>query len=59
MAESTRDRIEGKLHQVTGDAKEKAGELLDNAEMASEGRDESLSRSIQKKIGEIKRVFGK
>jgi uncharacterized protein YjbJ (UPF0337 family) len=59
MTESTKDRIEGKLHQVTGDAKEKAGELLDNAEMASEGRDESLSRSIQKKIGEIKRVFGK
>jgi uncharacterized protein YjbJ (UPF0337 family) len=59
MAESTKDRIEGKLHQVTGDAKEKAGELLDNAEMAAEGRDESLAGSIQQKIGEIKKVFGK
>jgi hypothetical protein len=38
---------------------EKAGELLDNTEMAAEGRDESLSGSIQKKIGEIKKVFGK
>jgi uncharacterized protein YjbJ (UPF0337 family) len=59
MTQSTKDQIEGKLHQVTGDAKEKAGELLDNSEMAAEGRDESLSGSIQKKIGEIKKVFGK
>jgi uncharacterized protein YjbJ (UPF0337 family) len=58
MTESTKDQIEGKLHQVTGDAKEKAGELLDNPEMAPEGRNESASGFIQKKIGEIRKVFG-
>jgi uncharacterized protein YjbJ (UPF0337 family) len=59
MTQSTKDQIEGKLHKVAGDAKTKAGELLGDQKMAAEGRDESLTGSIQKKIGQIKKVFGK
>jgi uncharacterized protein YjbJ (UPF0337 family) len=57
MTQSGKDQVVGKLHEVTGDAKEKAGELLGNDELAQEGRDESLSGTIQKKIGQIKQVF--
>jgi len=59
MTQSTKDQIQGKLHKVTGDAKEKAGELLNDPKMADEGRDESIAGSIQNKIGQIKKVFGK
>ena len=59
MTQGTKDQVEGKLHQVTGDAKEKAGQLMNNPELAAEGRKEGRSGMIQKKIGEIKKVFGK
>jgi uncharacterized protein YjbJ (UPF0337 family) len=59
MTHSKQDELEGKLHQLKGDAKEKAGELLEDTKLEDEGRDESRSGAIQQKIGEIKKVFGK
>jgi uncharacterized protein YjbJ (UPF0337 family) len=58
MTQGTKDQIEGQLHQVKGDAKEKAGELLGDTELANEGKDENLSGKIQEKVGQIKKVFG-
>ena len=49
MTEGTKDQIEGKLHQVAGDAKEAAGKLLNKPELAAKGRDESLSGFIQRR----------
>jgi uncharacterized protein YjbJ (UPF0337 family) len=59
MKPSTTDQIKGKLHELKGKTKEKAGQLTNNPTLAAEGQDEKLSGKIQKKIGQIKAVFEK
>jgi uncharacterized protein YjbJ (UPF0337 family) len=59
MKPSTKDQIKGKLHEVKGRAKEKAGQVANNSNLASEGQDEKLSGKIQEKVGQIERVFEK
>ena len=59
MKPSTKDQIAGKLHEVKGDVKEKAGQATNNPNLAAEGQDEKLGGKIQKKIGQIEKVFEK
>lgn len=59
MKPSTQDQIAGKLHEVKGDVKEKAGQVTNNPNLAAEGQDEKLGGKIQKKIGQIEEVFEK
>jgi uncharacterized protein YjbJ (UPF0337 family) len=59
MKPSTKDRIKGKFHEVKGKAKEKAGQVTNNPDLESEGRSENLAGKVQKKLGQIKDVFGK
>ena len=47
------------MHEVKGTVKELAGELLNKPDLETEGRDEKNDGKIQKKIGQIKKVFGK
>ena len=59
MKPSTKDQIAGKLHEVKGDVKEKAGQVTNNPNLAAEGQDEKLGGKIQKKIGQVEKVFEK
>jgi uncharacterized protein YjbJ (UPF0337 family) len=59
MKPSTEDQIAGKLHEVKGDLKEKAGQVTNNPNLAAEGQDEKLGGKIQKKIGQVEKVFEK
>ena len=59
MKSSTKDKAEGKYHEVKGKIKEMAGELTDNPELEAEGASEKMSGKVQKKIGEVKEVFEK
>jgi uncharacterized protein YjbJ (UPF0337 family) len=59
MKPSTKDRIKGKFHEVKGKVKEKAGQLINNPDVESEGRSENLAGKIRKKIGQVKDVFEK
>ena len=59
MKPSTKDQIKGKFHEVKGKAKEKAGQVTNNPDLESEGRSENLAGKVQKKLGQIKDVFGK
>jgi uncharacterized protein YjbJ (UPF0337 family) len=58
MKSSTRDKAEGKLHEVKGKAKEVAGKLTDNPKVEAEGVGEKLVGKVQGKIGQIKKVLG-
>lgn len=58
MKPSTKDRVQGKYHEVKGGIKEKAGRANKNPRQEDEGTDEKVSGKIQKKIGEIEKVFG-
>ena len=59
MNQSTKDRVNGKIHELKGKAKEKAGQLAKNPNLVAEGTDEKIGGKLQKKIGQIERVFEK
>jgi len=59
MKESTKDKVEGKFHEVKGQVKEKIGRATDNPDLEAEGQVEKVSGKIQEKIGEVKKVLGK
>ena len=58
MKESTSDQIKGKQHELTGKLKEKLGKATNDPDLEAEGQTENLSGKVQKKVGEIKKVFG-
>ena len=59
MKPSTKDQVEGKLHEVKGAVKEKAGQVTNNPDLTAEGQAEKLAGKIQKKVGQIEKVFDK
>jgi len=59
MKDSTKDKIEGKVHEVKGAIKEKIGQQTGNTQTEAEGLDEKLSGKIQKKVGDVEKVFEK
>ncbi len=58
MKSSTRDKAEGKMHQVKGKIKETIGKAVGNDDLEAEGKGEKLGGKVQEKIGEVKKVFG-
>jgi uncharacterized protein YjbJ (UPF0337 family) len=59
MDDSTRDKVEGALHDVKGTVKEKVGRLTNNPSLEEEGTDEKVAGKIQKKVGDVEKVFEK
>ena len=59
MKESTKDQVQGKLHEAKGKIKEKAGQMTNNPNLEAEGTDEKVGGTIQNKVGQIKKVFEK
>jgi len=57
MKTSTKDQIEGKVHEVKGTVKEKVGELTGNTELEDKGQAEKLGGKVQKKVGQIEKVL--
>ena len=59
MKPSTNDQIQGKLHELKGAAKEKAGKLTKHPDLTAEGQTEKIAGKIQKKIGQVEAVLEK
>lgn len=59
MADSTKDKIEGTVHDVKGKIKEKIGQATNNPDLEDEGTGEKIGGKIQKKIGDVEKVFEK
>jgi uncharacterized protein YjbJ (UPF0337 family) len=59
MKASTADQVKGKFHEVKGDLKARAAKAAGNPEQEAEGRDEKLAGQVQKKVGQIEKVFEK
>ena len=58
MKRSTRDRAEGKLHEVKGTLKEQAGKLSVIPELEAEGKDEKRFGKVQQVIGKVEKALG-
>jgi uncharacterized protein YjbJ (UPF0337 family) len=59
MKDSTNDKIDGTIHDTKGAVKEKVGHATNNPELEDEGTDEKVAGKIQKKVGDIEKVFEK
>lgn len=59
MKSSTRDKAEGKFHQMKGKVKEVAGDLTDNLKLEAEGAGEKIAGLAQEKMGQVKKAWGK
>jgi uncharacterized protein YjbJ (UPF0337 family) len=59
MKDSTKDKVEGKAHEVKGTVKEKIGRATNNPDLESAGQAEKIGGKVQKKVGDIEKVFEK
>ena len=59
MKRSTKNEIEGSLHEAKGTVKEKAGHIINNPDLTTEGENEKLAGKVQKKVGQVEEVFEK
>ena len=59
MTQSRKDQVAGKLHEVTGSIKEKAGRVTGDPDLQAEGNSENLDGKVQKTVGRIEKVFEK
>ena len=59
MKSSTKNKAEGKFHEVKEKVKEVAGKLSDNPKLAAEGKVEKIAGKVQKKIGQVEKVLEK
>jgi uncharacterized protein YjbJ (UPF0337 family) len=58
MKPSTTDQVQGTLHEVKGDVKEKIGQVTGNPDATNEGQAEKIAGTVQKKIGQVEKVVG-
>jgi uncharacterized protein YjbJ (UPF0337 family) len=59
MKPSTTDQVAGKIHELKGDVKQKAGQVTNNPNLEAEGQAEKLTGTVQKKVGQIEKVLEK
>ena len=59
MKDSTKDKIKGTVHEVKGAVKEKVGRATNNPNLEDEGTSEKLGGKVQKKVGDVEKVFEK
>ena len=58
MADSTKDKIEGAVHDAKGTIKEKIGRATNNPDLQDKGTAEKIAGKVQKKVGDVEKVFG-
>ena len=58
MKSSTKDRVKGRVAEAKGKIKEKVGRATRDPDTQDRGTAEKLGGKVQRKVGEVKKVFG-
>ena len=58
MKPSTEDKTTGKLHEVKGAIKQKAGEITKNTNLEADGIAEKSAGKVQHVVGKIEKAVG-
>jgi len=58
MKPSTDDKTTGKLHEVKGAIRQKAGELTSNPNLEADGMAEKNAGKVQNVVGKIEKAVG-
>jgi uncharacterized protein YjbJ (UPF0337 family) len=59
MRSSTKDKIKGTVREARGKVKEESGKAIGNPNLRDRGTGEKVAGKVQKKVGDVKKVFGK
>lgn len=59
MDSSAKDKLKGGLPETKGNIKEAAWQTTGNRDLEERGPSEKTAGKVQKKTGEVKKVFGK
>jgi uncharacterized protein YjbJ (UPF0337 family) len=59
MTSSSENKIKGNFHEVKGTIKEMVGKVVANPDLEAEGKAEHNAGKVEKKVGQIKKVFEK
>lgn len=59
MKSSTKDKAQGKMHQVKGAMKEGIGIAVKDKDLEVEGKIETFKGKIQENIGSVEKIMGK
>jgi uncharacterized protein YjbJ (UPF0337 family) len=59
MKSSTTDKVKGRAREAKGKVKESAGRAVGNPNLRDRGTAEKMSGKVQRKVGDVKKVFGK
>lgn len=57
MKTSTQDKVEGQAKDLQGKVKEAAGRAVGNPNLEQRGLNDQAEGKVQKKVGDIKKVF--
>jgi uncharacterized protein YjbJ (UPF0337 family) len=57
MKPGTKDQIQANLHELKGKVKESAGQATNDPDLAAEGQNERIAGAVQRKVGQIEKVF--
>ena len=58
MKLSTNDKTAGKVHEVKGAIKQKAGQIAGNPSLESNGRTEKNAGKVQNFVGKVEKAVG-
>jgi uncharacterized protein YjbJ (UPF0337 family) len=58
MKSSTKDKTEGKLHEVKGEIKKEVGKAMNDADLKVTGEAEKKAGKVQKWIGRAEKAVG-
>jgi uncharacterized protein YjbJ (UPF0337 family) len=59
MKPSTKDKAEGKFHEMKGKVKKQAGQLTNNPRLEAEGTVEKAAGKVQGIIGQVEKALEK
>ena len=59
MKPSTKDKAEGKFHEMKGKVKKQAGQLTNNPSLETEGTVEKAAGKVQGIIGQVEKALEK
>lgn len=57
MNSSSEDKTKGTAKEAIGTVKEKTGKVIGNPDLEARGTAEKVEGKVQKKVGDIKKVF--
>ena len=58
MKRGTKDKVEGKLHEVKGTLVEHVGKLTGDGDLEAEGEGEKIGGKVQHVIGKVEKALG-